>query len=510
MKQLDLSLYLVTDSGMLPPGKTLPQVVDEAIQGGVTVVQLREKSADTGNFIATARLVQAVTRRANVPLLINDRLDVALAIDADGVHIGQDDIPLEEARSLLGPDKIIGVSVQTRKEAEDAVAGGADYLGIGTCYSTTTKQVKEGPQGPAGIRDVWERALEASSHTIRAVTIGGINQFNAAHVMNYSAAFDGKVPLNGIAVVSAIMASPTPRLAAQELKRQLSTSSSLLELRPHRQLEQVKQLATEIFAKLRSTTPLVQHITNMVVINDCANACLALGGSPVMSSESEEQADLSAAVSSLVVNTGTLTSAQIEGMRSAMKHANLHNTPITLDPVAVGATGYRSQIVSQLLCDFRVSVIKGNAGEIGKLAGSKEVQMRGVDAVGSGFACPEKIAQQVALRHRCVVVMTGAEDYVSDGINTFVVQNGHKMQGQITGSGCMVGTAIGTFMHAALACKAPLVGALVGIVAINLAAEHAARRPDVRGPGTFRAAFIDEMHNLTLEQFQAEMKIKQL
>ncbi|KAJ1747317.1 thiamine biosynthetic bifunctional enzyme [Coemansia sp. RSA 1821] len=506
--KLDLTLYLVTDSGMLAD-KPLPQVVDEAIRGGVTIVQLREKSADTSDFIATARQVQAVTRKANVPLLINDRLDVALAIDADGVHIGQDDISLQDARKLLGPDKIIGISVRTCREAEDAVAGGADYLGIGTCYSTATKDVKEGPQGPAGIRRVWERALEVSSNKIQAVAIGGINKFNAAHVMNYSAAFDGQKPLSGIAVVSAIMASPKPCQAAQELRHQISISSSMSGgLRRHLQLDQVKQQAAETFAKLKTTTPLVQHITNTVVINDCANACLALGGSPVMSSESQEQQDLSSAVNSLVINTGTLTLEQLEGICSAMKHANLHNTPITLDPVAIGATKYRSQTVSQLLCDFRISVIKGNAGEIGQLAGSDEMQMRGVDAVGSGFAYPEKVVRQVALQHRCVVVMTGIEDYVSDGTNTFVVQNGHKMQGLITGSGCMVGTAIGTFMHAAQ--NNPLLGALTGLVAINLAAEHAAERPDVRGPGTFRAAFIDEMHNLSLDQFQAEMKIKQL
>ncbi|KAJ2550808.1 thiamine biosynthetic bifunctional enzyme [Coemansia sp. RSA 1878] len=503
--EFDLSLYLVTDSTMVPAGKTLVETVDQAIQGGVTIVQLREKSADTGDFIATARTVQSITRKASVPLLINDRIDVALAIDADGVHIGQDDMPLSEARRLLGPHKIIGVSVQTCEEAEIAVRGGADYLGIGTCYSTNTKAVKVGPQGPAGIRAVWEHALKVSEPPckVRAVTIGGVNQYNVAHVLNYACAVNGTC-LDGVAIVSAIMAAPDPRLAAQGLQQQISTARQTSGLRPKYDIDHVSQQVAAVFAqsKAGSITPLVQHITNSVVINDCANACLALGGSPIMAADVEEQADLAQVVNALVINIGTLATEQVAGMREAMRHANLHQTPIILDPVAVGATTHRMKVIDEMIRDFGICVIKGNAGEIAALAGSAEMKMRGVDAVGTGFADPVAVVKQVALCHRCVVVMTGVVDYVSDGTNTFAVRNGHKLQSVITGSGCMVGTVLGTFIHS-VAKEAPVIGALTGILAINIAAEIAANRSDVQGPGTFRAAFIDSMHNLTTEQFNA-------
>ncbi|KAJ2496557.1 thiamine biosynthetic bifunctional enzyme [Coemansia sp. RSA 1972] len=490
---------------MVPAGKTLAETVDQAIQGGVTIVQLREKSADTSDFIATARIVQSITRKARVPLLINDRIDVALAIDADGVHIGQDDMPLSEARRLLGPHKIIGVSVQTCEEAEIAVRGGADYLGIGTCYSTNTKSVKVGPQGPAGIRAVWEHALQVSQPLckVRAVTIGGVNQYNVGHVLNYACAVN--MCLDGVAVVSAIMAAPDPRLAAQVLQQQISIGRQMSGLRPKYNVDHVSQQVATVFAQSKNgSTPLVQHITNSVVINDCANACLALGGSPIMAADVEEQADLAQVINALVINIGTLDADQVAGMREAMRHANLHQTPIILDPVAVGATTRRMQVIDEMIRDFGICIIKGNAGEIAALSGSAEMKMRGVDAVGTGFADPASVVKQVALRHRCVVVMTGAVDYVSDGTNTFAVRNGHKLQSVITGSGCMAGTALGTFIHS-VAKEAPVIGALTGILAINIAAEIAANRSDVQGPGTFRAVFIDSMHNLTTEQFNAHM-----
>ncbi|ORX74951.1 TMP-TENI-domain-containing protein [Linderina pennispora] len=507
----DLTLYLVTDSGMVPAGSTLSQIVDEAIQGGVTIVQLREKHADTSDFLAQAKLVQQVTKRHKVPLLINDRIDIALAIDADGVHIGQDDMPLHEARRLLGDDKIIGVSVQTREHAEQAVLGGADYLGIGACFDTQTKELKQGSQGPAGIRDVWEHAVEVSGpRPVRAVTIGGVNSYNAVHVLICTRTTRGNLPLDGLAVVSAIVAAESPRNAAAILRRQIAFAfESAWIARTPAARDSIRSAIGDAFEAARQNTPLVQHITNPVVINDCANACLALGGSPMMATDASEQADLAPVVSSLVINIGTLNAWQVDGMRAAMKQANLRNTPVILDPVAAGATKYRSQIVSEFLKEFGVHVIKGNAGEIAALVGSDEMHVRGVDAVGCGFKDPAGIVRALSLKERCVVVMTGPVDYISDGSSTFAVKNGHKLQGTITGSGCMTGTAVGTYVYA-VAHTDPLVGAITGMVAINLAGEHAAQRPDVKGPGTFRAAFIDEMYNLTKEQLLAEMRIEQL
>ncbi|KAJ2613549.1 thiamine biosynthetic bifunctional enzyme [Coemansia sp. RSA 1365] len=519
-KPMDLTLYLVTDSGMLSESKTLVQTVDEAIQGGVTIVQLREKTADTGDFITLARKVLKVTRKAGVPLLINDRIDVALAVDADGVHIGQDDMSLADVRRILGPDKIIGVSVQSSEEAEAAVRGGATYLGIGTCYATLTKQVKVQPQGPSGIRDIWEHALKLSNptHPIRAVTIGGINAYNAVHVLDSTRTLNENIPLDGLAVVSAIMATEDPRLAAQKMRSQIRFALEKSWLaRPHsnlvstEELQVVRRAVVDVFAQTKSAslTPLVQHITNLVVVNDCANACLAMGGSPIMVTEPEEQHDLAPVISSLVINVGTLGKQQVIGMRAAMREARLHNTPMILDPVAAGASKYRKQVIAELLRDFGVHVIKGNAAEIAALAGSEEVKSRGVDSLGRGFSDPSAVVTEYSRRQRCVVVMTGAVDYLSDGRSTFAIRNGHPLQATITGSGCMVGTALATYIHS-IAHVDPLIGAIAGMAAINLAAEHAARRNDVKGPGTFRAAFIDEMYNLSSQQLQDEMILERL
>ncbi|KAJ2507142.1 thiamine biosynthetic bifunctional enzyme [Coemansia sp. RSA 2049] len=526
---LDLTLYLVTDSGILASAKssrTLAQTVEEAIHGGVTAVQLREKQAATSEFVKLAVAVKEVTKRMGAALLINDRIDVALAVDADGVHIGQDDMPLSEARRLLGDDKIIGVTVQTEEEAEAAIAGGADYLGIGTCYATATKRdARVAHRGPQGIRGIWEHALDvghSTAHRVRAVTIGGINAHNAVHVLTCTRPLSTSVPLDGIAVVSAIMASDSPRDAACLLRRQIEFGLHGSWVAKQSELggdvrgpEQVRSAVARVFERARAppasaaVVPLVQHITNTVVINDCANACLALGGSPIMASDPSEQRGLAPAVSSVVVNIGTISSGQMRAIRESMREARLHNTPIVLDPVGVGATASRRDFVSELLRDYGAHVIKGNAGEIAALVGSAEMRMRGVDAVGVGFEDPARVVRDLSRRERCAVVMTGKVDYVSDGRSVYAVHNGHQLQGSITGSGCMVGTAVATFIHS-VAHDDPLAGALAGVVAINLAAEAAASRDDVKGPGTFRAAFIDEMHNLTVDRFVRGMRIEEL
>lgn len=152
LKKVDYSLYLVTDSRLVPEGATFLGQIERALQGGTTLVQLREKDSDTGPFIELARKVKELTHRYNVPLIINDRLDVALAVDADGVHIGQDDMPLSQARQILGHTKIIGVSVNTIEEAKAAVQGGADYLGIGAVWDTATKKLTKQTLGIDGVK----------------------------------------------------------------------------------------------------------------------------------------------------------------------------------------------------------------------------------------------------------------------------------------------------------------------------------------------------------------------
>lgn len=198
-----LKLYLVTDRP-LSLGRPLEEIVEGAVAGGVTMVQLREKDALTGEFVALAKRLKAVLAPLGIPLIINDRVDVALAADADGVHIGQSDMPYEDARRLLGAEKIIGLSVENFEDLERANALDVDYVGISPVYGTPTKSDTAEPFGLEGLR----RAVAMSAHP--TVAIGGMNASTIAEVMQAGA--------DGVAVVSAICSVSSPRKAAEELK----------------------------------------------------------------------------------------------------------------------------------------------------------------------------------------------------------------------------------------------------------------------------------------------------
>lgn len=200
MKKLDLSLYLVTDKS--EDVEKFLNTIEEAIKGGVTVVQIREKTADTLDFYNLALKVKKITTKYNVPLIINDRVDVALAIDADGVHVGQSDMPCDITRKLIGKNKILGVSAATIKEAQKAEKDGADYIGTGAVFPTKTKD---------DASSVTKQELKdiVDSINIPVVAIGGINLINAHELTDTGIA--------GLSVVSAIMSSDNPKKSSQEI-----------------------------------------------------------------------------------------------------------------------------------------------------------------------------------------------------------------------------------------------------------------------------------------------------
>ena len=206
MEKSDLKLYLVTDRRFLN-GRRLVDVVQEAVKGGVTMVQLREKDLDTRSFVEEAIELKNMLKPYGVPLIINDRIDVALASDADGVHIGQNDMEYSIARKLLGKDKIIGLSVENMEQIAEANHLGVDYIGISPVFSTPTKTDTSQPFGLEGLR----RAVNLSVHP--TVGIGGMNTETIGDVMLCGA--------DGVAVVSAIMASETPGESARLLKSRL-------------------------------------------------------------------------------------------------------------------------------------------------------------------------------------------------------------------------------------------------------------------------------------------------
>lgn len=202
MKHFDLSLYLVTDRS-LSLGRPLEYIVEEAVKGGVSMVQLREKNCSSKDFYRQAVAIKACLKPYHIPLIINDRLDIALACDAEGLHIGQSDLPYEVARRILGKNKIIGLSVENVQDALDANKLDVDYIGISPVFSTPTKTDTAKELGLAGIREISLLSKHPS------VGIGGINPDNAGKIIQGGA--------DGIAVVSAIMSAADPRLAASRL-----------------------------------------------------------------------------------------------------------------------------------------------------------------------------------------------------------------------------------------------------------------------------------------------------
>lgn len=202
MKHLDTSLYFITDSTGLSEEEFLRRT-EEALQGGVTLLQLREKNRTTREYLTLAEKVHELTRRYGVPLLIDDRLDVAMAMDAEGVHLGQSDLPIHIARRILGPDKIVGATAKTVPQATEAYEQGADYLGVGAIYPTTTK-VKTVLTSTDTLRDICKAV------PIPVNAIGGLNKTNIDVLCG--------IPIAGICVVSAIMKADDPRQAAVDLR----------------------------------------------------------------------------------------------------------------------------------------------------------------------------------------------------------------------------------------------------------------------------------------------------
>jgi len=203
---MDWSLYLITDARQ-SRGRSHVEIVRAAIQGGATVVQYREKEARTRRMVEEARALRELCQAMGVPFIVNDRVDVALAVQADGVHLGVDDMPVAIARRLLGPERLIGFSPETLEQARAAEADGADYLGVGAIFGTGTKPDAGQGIGLEGLHEV------IAAVSIPVVGIGGINAHNAAQVIQTGAA--------GIAVASAVVAAEDVEAAAQRLRSRI-------------------------------------------------------------------------------------------------------------------------------------------------------------------------------------------------------------------------------------------------------------------------------------------------
>jgi len=257
--------------------------------------------------------------------------------------------------------------------------------------------------------------------------------------------------------------------------------------------------AGESLRLLRERKPLVHQITNYVVMNETANATLALGALPVMAHAREEVEEMVALSGALVINIGTLSPHWVEAMVAAGRAANANGVPVVLDPVGAGATKYRTDTAKRLLTEVDVAVVRGNRGEVATLVGVA-AEVRGVEAVGD-VGDPSELARAAARSLGVVASVTGAVDHVSDGEGVVRVANGDRLLAQVTGTGCMATAITGCFLAVA---GSPLDAAAEALVAFGVAAEDAARH--ARGPGTFHANLYDALAALDPATLDARAK----
>ena len=257
----------------------------------------------------------------------------------------------------------------------------------------------------------------------------------------------------------------------------------------------------EMLATLRERKPLIHQITNYVVMNETANATLALGALPVMAHAREEVEEMVALAGALVLNIGTLSPHWVDAMLLAGKAANEHGVPVVLDPVGAGATQFRTETARRLLDEVKIAVLRGNQGEVATLVGV-EAEVRGVESIAAGSE-PADLARTAARNLGLVASVTGPVDHVSDGERVLAVANGHELLAAVTGTGCMSSAITGCFL--AVARDRLLEAAAAALAAFGVAAEDAAR--DAKGPGSFHVGLYDALAALEPETLDARAKI---
>ena len=481
-------LYAVTDTSWLR-GRTLAQQVEEALRGGATMVQLREKELQGEALEQEAREILALCRQYGVPLLINDDVMLAKKIGADGVHVGQDDMSAAKARELLGEDAIIGVTARTVEQALAAQEAGADYLGSGAVFGTSTKKDAK-PMDPAYFQQICE------SVSIPVVAIGGVTLDNIREL-------EGR-KMSGFAIVSGIFAAED----IESRTRDLWKAAQELCLPG-----QVSRLKMEILRR----HPVVQCITNIVTVNDCANALLAVGASPTMAHHPEEMEEFAAVCDALVCNMGATES--LEAMMAAGKADTAGpSRPVVIDPVGCATSAFRRRKCLELIDAVHPACIRGNGAEIRALATDHRTA-RGVDDLflqektegpadkngqsgaeisedqpSSDFSLSEetvRCARQLSRMTGAIVIASGETDYVVCGDRVYSVRGGSAWMTRVTGTGCMLSVLLGAFLSVENSALSAAACCGMMNVCAERAQEHTAAEHG--GTGTFRVHLIDEL-----------------
>ena len=387
MNARQLSLYAITDRSWLKEGESLEAVVREAILGGASIVQLREKQLAGGDLCRLAGRVQAVCRELSVPFILNDDAELAARLQADGVHVGASDMSAAEARALLGPERIVGVTARTIEQAKAAEAAGADYLGSGAIFGSATKRDAK-PMTPGLLRQICE------SVRIPVVAIGGIGAANISQLRG--------LPVAGAAVVSGIFAQNNVFGAARKLR-------------------------TSLHGK-----PVIHCITNVVTAGDVANVLHAVGASPIMSHDVHEAEEVQETADALLINLGGIE--DFAAMKLAYRKAAEQGHPIVIDPVGTAGNSYRRACLSELLEIGPPVCIRGSQSEILSIASGQNCA-RGLDG---SVRLSGETAAELAGRLSCLIAATGETDILTDGEKVLHIDGGSALQTIITGSGCML------------------------------------------------------------------------
>ena len=390
---ISYKLYAITDRSYLREGEELADAVRQAILGGATIIQLREKTLDYDELKELAISVQKVCKSYNVPFIVNDNVELAKEIDADGVHLGQEDMSIKTARSILGQNKIIGATAKTVSQAADAERGGANYIGSGAVFGSDTKS-------DATNLSIEELNCIRNSVNIPVVAIGGINAYNVSKLRDTSIA--------GVSVVSGIFARNNKTKACRDILGNLYGR------------------------------PVVECITNHVTVNEVANTILTFGASPIMAHNINEVEEVQKGCGALLLNLGATD--DYEAMKKAYRVAIQNNHVTVIDPVGVSGISYRRNFLKELLSIGSPTCIRGNASEILAIYKDSDTSA-GLDG-SIAVTNIADIAMNLAGRLRTVVVASGVTDIISDGNIVTNVASGHALQKNLTGSGCMLSAAI--------------------------------------------------------------------
>jgi thiamine-phosphate diphosphorylase/hydroxyethylthiazole kinase len=498
-KKFDPSLCILTDRKLADvKRKPMEQLVREAIKGGVTLVQVREKDATTKDFVTEALKIKEVTDEYEMPLIINDRVDVALAIDAAGVHLGVHSMSVAMARKILGDNKIIGATVVDVDDAVKAQLDGADYLAynakitLDTIIQTYNKTeiTKDTVMGLDGLR------LLTSHPFIHRplVATGGIDSNNAAQMIEVGCA--------GVAVVRGIFAAENVQEEAQKLVTIVKTALAKYWQPRINQINDTTLKLIEQFVRaltfLKRKCPLIHHMANMMTMNDIANATKFLGAVPLLAHAPNEEETAAAKADCLVLDLVTLDPYLVDSMLKAVQAADNQKVPIVLNCGGVGTTEYRTNSALSFLSKLNIAILRGNANEIPILLGEPETVEE------KKKLNPLAIASRVAQKFNTTVVISGRQDIITDGARCILVNNGHHALTEIAGSGSIATALIGCF---AAIMEDKVEAAALGMVCLGVAAELAAPDYIARGPYSFKVSLFDKLATLTPQIVQQMTRV---